>query len=705
LFSAQPPSFDNITVVNITVTDKLDVVAVPLSCLIQPGRHKDKYHVIWKQFYSDRKVVILSTESFNISVNMSLPMANIVAYYYACEVEVVYDASHSATYPGGKFRIMMKYGDPSSIANNPESDTKEPDHSKDQSTIILLAVGVCGVCIVATLAIVALLVFNRKSKYTARKCTTTKCTTNASLRGSCAEAGSIIGYRERLATTEQTREQGLALTEQELQMREQELATREPEERELRQAEVSLQQVQVQFELTSDDDDNDSDSARVVSSMNVSDDVSFSPDIYGNKTSVSTPCFEYVFETLSQNAPSRPKASALLEPFSPPLESAAYRSTGSCRNLWDSECTNPHCKCHQLRMQALLNPKQIRHSAIVGTNSVKCMAPDFMHRTYALQDCTSKGLMHTDEEFGFVIEIPEGAVPQGMRLTIDVAISLHGPFRYPHKVRRISPIVWVCARDFDNFQFLKPVKVSLQHCLIVNKSDDLDSLGVRFLKAGHSCDESGLYSFQPADGTIEPGLRDDYLTLLTTHFCYMCLVSNERPDTQAKMKYCLTTFHPDPVFQKDNDKIHHYVSFFLNACLVTINKQCGKGLKKLPPRGFHFTRDNCLTIQFEEPENWILALESNEEITADDVDFQHKDPQELIMEEREGMYPPKFTVRAHPLPDAQLSKVRFNFSGGEKRMAMDILLLTEGLVVCKEWKSFYYSQLTSSIVIRRMLVL
>ena len=58
------------------------------------------------------------------------------------------------------------------------------------------------------------------------------------------------------------------------------------------------------------------------------------------------------------------------------------------------------------------------------------------------------------------------------------------------------------------------------------------------------------------------------------------------------------------------------------------------------------------------------------------------------MEEREGMYPPKFTVRAHPLPDAQLSKVRFNFSGGEKRMAMDILLLTEGLVVCKRMEEF-----------------
>ncbi|CAI8000359.1 hypothetical protein GBAR_LOCUS2906 [Geodia barretti] len=360
-----------------------------------------------------------------------------------------------------------------------------PSLSLDQSTIILLAVGICGVCIVPTVGIVALIVFNRKSKHTARKCTTTKCTTSTSLRGSYAKAKS---HREVLSTTEQglaSREQTLALTEQELQLREQGPTPMELEEIE-RQAEVSSHQVQVQFELTSDDDDNDSDSARVVSSMNVSDDVSFSPDFYGNKTSVSTPCFEYALETLSQNAPSHPKApAALLEPFSP-QSIALCRSSendGSCRNLSDSECTNPHSQCHQLRMQALLNPKQIRHSAIVGTNSVKCMAPDFTHRTYALQDCTSKGLMHTDEEFGFVIEIPEGAVPQGMRLTIDVAISLHGPFRYPQKVRRISPIVWVCVRDSDNFQFRKPVKVSLQHCLNVNQSDDLELTGSPVFKS------------------------------------------------------------------------------------------------------------------------------------------------------------------------------------------------------------------------------
>ena len=128
-FTAQPPSFGNITVVSITVSDKQDVV---LSCLIQPGRHKDKYHVTWKQFNSDNKVVILSTESFNISVNTSLSMANNVAYY-ACEVKVVYDASHSASYPGGKFRIMMNYehGDPNvTIANKAGSDNKEPHHSK-----------------------------------------------------------------------------------------------------------------------------------------------------------------------------------------------------------------------------------------------------------------------------------------------------------------------------------------------------------------------------------------------------------------------------------------------------------------------------------------------------------------------------------------------------------------------------------------------
>lgn len=80
------------------------------------------------------------------------------------------------------------------------------------------------------------------------------------------------------------------------------------------------------------------------------------------------------------------------------------------------------------------------------------------------------------------------------------------------------------------------------------------------------------------------------------------------------------------------------------------------------------------------------------QITADDVDFQHKDPQQLCLEEQHGMYPPKFTIRAHSLSGAGNAKVRFNFRGGDKRIAMDILLLlTEGVLLVGVLKNFHFS--------------
>ena len=56
------------------------------------------------------------------------------------------------------------------------------------------------------------------------------------------------------------------------------------------------------------------------------------------------------------------------------------------------------------------------------------------------------------------------------------------------------------------------------------------------------------------------------------------------------------------------------------------------------------------------------------------------------------MYPPKFTIRAHSLPGAGNAKVRFNFTGGDKRIAMDILLLlTEGVLLVGVLKNFHFA--------------
>ena len=67
------------------------------------------------------------------------------------------------------------------------------------------------------------------------------------------------------------------------------------------------------------------------------------------------------------------------------------------------------------------------------------------------------------------------------------------------------------------------------------------------------------------------------------------------------------------------------------------------------------------------------------QINAEDVDFQHKDHEQLQFEEKQGMYPPKFTIGILSLPEAKSTKVNFNFSGANRRIVMDIPLQMEGI--------------------------
>ena len=65
------------------------------------------------------------------------------------------------------------------------------------------------------------------------------------------------------------------------------------------------------------------------------------------------------------------------------------------------------------------------------------------------------------------------------------------------------------------------------------------------------------------------------------------------------------------------------------------------------------------------------------QISAGDVDFFHKDHVQLLMEEEEGMYPPKFTVGLLSREAAESTKARFDFHGATKKISMDIPLHLE----------------------------
>ena len=75
----------------------------------------------------------------------------------------------------------------------------------------------------------------------------------------------------------------------------------------------------------------------------------------------------------------------------------------------------------------------------------ECPIPAHMTLITTLSDCTTEGRKFTDSTNDFSLEIPEGAIPEGERLTIDVGVALFGPFQFPEGLRPVSPVLGLCS--------------------------------------------------------------------------------------------------------------------------------------------------------------------------------------------------------------------------------------------------------------------
>jgi hypothetical protein len=88
----------------------------------------------------------------------------------------------------------------------------------------------------------------------------------------------------------------------------------------------------------------------------------------------------------------------------------------------------------------------------------------------------SQGIEYFDVTNDFGLTFPEGPIPEGESLQLDVGMTLFGPFKFPEGLR---PVL-VCVRGRNKIEFLKPVTVTIPHFLnLVERKDDLQSLGLK----------------------------------------------------------------------------------------------------------------------------------------------------------------------------------------------------------------------------------
>ena len=191
-----------------------------------------------------------------------------------------------------------------------------------------------------------------------------------------------------------------------------------------------------------------------------------------------------------------------------------------------------------------------------------------------LSQCTHEGRYYHNDHNDFGLEIPAGAIPEGESITIDIGVALYGPFQYPEGLRPVSPVFWVCVRDQNHFQFLKPVKVTIPHCLNLESHDDIESLGLTFLRGDHEMNPQQMYQFQQAEGDILIEPLKEYGVIQTTHFCSLCISGQFTEEFIKKVLFCISAVFPPTI--DGEDSAYFFITFFLKTCLNVVEKQISK---------------------------------------------------------------------------------------------------------------------------------
>ena len=274
------------------------------------------------------------------------------------------------------------------------------------------------------------------------------------------------------------------------------------------------------------------------------------------------------------------------------------------------------------------SPMEIPHLAPVYQKRTEgekatCGEGECMTITSTLSDCTSRGKMFTDEANDFSLEIPQGAIPAGEVLVVDVGVALFGPFQFPPGLRPVSPLFWVCVPDNPNVQFLKPVTVTLPHFLTLENDDDIQSLGLTFLKANHDKNSEGLYEFQSIDGDKDFKTLKTHGILKALHFCFLCIATRDIPRSLDRALFCITAILPKfsiPAGKSVNT--YFFITFLnlktclrkLNDIIATMDLDTRHQTKQLKFKFNTNTRNPALEIVITQPQHGKIGLSGNTKV-------------------------------------------------------------------------------------------
>ena len=180
--------------------------------------------------------------------------------------------------------------------------------------------------------------------------------------------------------------------------------------------------------------------------------------------------------------------------------------------------------------------------------------------------CDTCGCDYYNSRHDVEVRIPQGAIlPCEGKVNIEFGVAMYGPFTISDEksVRRVSPVVWLCVQK-DGFRgFQKDVEITIPHFLDISTEDAYEHL--RFLKAEHQLEDGEReYQLKPIDGRGQRAVFDyaAHGTLLTRHFCSLCIEAEVFPNQQTRY------YLGGGISLKGHEwQIIFYICYFLQSCV------------------------------------------------------------------------------------------------------------------------------------------
>ena len=132
-------------------------------------------------------------------------------------------------------------------------------------------------------------------------------------------------------------------------------------------------------------------------------------------------------------------------------------------------------------------------------------------------------------DYGFYIEVPEGAVSPGVTVSVGVKVILAGQFKLPESRQLISALYWVSSSKV----FLKEVSVNIQHCAYIQSEEQCSNCNFIIAK----CSQKELpYTFREREGLFNSHTQYGAIKLKT----FSIIGGTAPPETELR---CLASLY------------------------------------------------------------------------------------------------------------------------------------------------------------------